>query len=148
MLATPRDGKYMEAIERLIGSPLKRIVLDGLAEAVKAQPARDSHHGERNRGRRGRSGRGSEHHHREHTPHKPAQHAASQPQQHAPEPHRKAEHKPQQQQASHAAKVQPQKAADRTPDAHQLPAFLLRPVPLPKSDKPAPAVRKKVPITA
>jgi len=148
-LATPRDGKYIEAIERLIGSPLKRIVLDGLSEAVKAQPARDSHHGDRNRGRRGRSGRGSEHHHREHTQHKPAQHAAAQPQQQATEPHRKSEHKPrQQQQASHAAKTQPQRPADRTPDAHQLPAFLLRPVPLPKSDKPAPAVRKKVPITA
>jgi superfamily II DNA/RNA helicase len=150
MLATPRDGKYMEAIERLIGSPLKRIVLDGLADAVNAQPARDSHHGERNRGRRGRSARGQqERHHREHTQHKPVQHAASQPQQPAPEPHRKAEHKAQpHQHTSHVAKAQPQKAADRTPDAHQLPAFLLRPVPLPKSDKPAPAVRKKVPITA
>ncbi|HEX3945851.1 MAG TPA: DEAD/DEAH box helicase [Rhizomicrobium sp.] len=151
MLATPRDGKYMEAIERLIGSPLKRIVLDGLAEAVKAQPARDSHHGERNRGRRGHAGRKNEQHHREHTQRKPVQHAASQPQQHAPEPHRKSEQKQQQQQqqqTSHVTKAQPQRPADRTPDAHQLPAFLLRPVPLPKSDKPAPAVRKKVPITA
>jgi superfamily II DNA/RNA helicase len=155
MLVTPRDGKYMDAIERLIGSPLKRIMLDGLAEAVKAQPARDSHHGDRNRGRRGRSSRGHEHHHREHSQ-KPAQHGASQPQPHAAEPHRKAEHKPQHQHAptqhrqhvSHAQKTHAPTPADRTADAHQLPAFLLRPVPLPKTDKPAPAARKKVPVTA
>jgi superfamily II DNA/RNA helicase len=150
MLVTPRDGKYIDAIEKLIGSPLKRMFLEGLAEAVKAQPARDSHQGDRTRGRRGRSGHGREHRHREHTQHKPVQHAAPQP--HAPDTHRAAEHKPQhqQKQASHApkAQAQSQKPADRTPDAHQLPAFLLRPVPLPKSDKPAPAVRKKVPVTA
>ncbi len=148
MLMTPRDGKYLDAIEKLIGAPLKRIFLEGLAEAVKAQPARDSHHGERQRGRRGRSGRGHEHHHREHVQHKPVQHAA--PQSHAPETHREQKPQPLQNRAPHAPKVQaqPQKPADRTPDAHQLPAFLLRPVPLPKSDKTAPAVRKKVPVTA
>ena len=148
MLMTPRDGKYLDAIEKLIGAPLKRIFLEGLAEAVKAQPARDSHHGERQRGRRGRSGRGHEHHHREHVQHKPVQHAA--PQSHAPETHREQKPQPLQNRAPHAPNVQPQpqKPADRTPDAHQLPAFLLRPVPLPKSDKTAPAVRKKVPVTA
>jgi superfamily II DNA/RNA helicase len=149
MLATPRDAKYMEAIERLIGSPLKRIAMDGLAEAVRAQPQRDSHsHSDRNRGRRG-SSRG-EHRHRERSQHQPAQHAAPQPQkpQHASEPHRNAEHKPQQQpRAQHTPKPQA-KAEERKPDALQLPAFLLRPVPLPKSDKPAAPVRKKLPITA
>ncbi|MFL6689822.1 MAG: DEAD/DEAH box helicase [Alphaproteobacteria bacterium] len=148
MLATPRDAKYMEAIERLIGSPLKRIAMDGLAEAVRAQPQRESHsHGDRNRGRRGPS-RG-EHRHRERSQQQP-QHAASQPQkQHqAPEPHRQPEQKPQQQpRAQHTPKRQA-KAEERKPDAMQLPAFLLRPVPLPKSDKPAAPVRKKVPITA
>jgi superfamily II DNA/RNA helicase len=150
MLVTPRDGKYMETIEKLIGSPLKRIALEGLAEAVQAQPARESHRGDRNRSRGGRSARGHEHHRREHTQHKPVQHADAQPHQHAPEPHPKAEHKPRPQKpsASHAPKPQQSKPADRTPDAHQLPAFLLRPVPLPKSDKPTSAVRKKVPVTA
>jgi superfamily II DNA/RNA helicase len=149
MLATPRDAKYMEAIERLIGSPLKRIAMDGLAEAVRAQPQRDSHsHGDRNRGRRG-SSRG-EHRHRERSQQQPAQHAAPQSQkpQHAPEPHRQPGQKQQQQpRAQHAPKPQA-KAEERKPDALQLPAFLLRPVPLPKSDKPAAPVRKKVPITA
>jgi superfamily II DNA/RNA helicase len=149
MLATPRDAKYMEAIERLIGSPLKRIAMDGLAEAVRAQPQRDSHsNSDRNRGRRG-SSRG-EHRHRERSQHQPAQHAAPQPQkpQPAAEPHRKPEQKPQQQpRAQHTPKPQT-KPDERKPDALQLPAFLLRPVPLPKSDKPAAPVRKKVPITA
>src|SRR4051794_40877412 len=148
MLATPRDAKYMEAIERLIGSPLKRIAMDGLAEAVRAQPQRESHsHGDRNRGRRGPS-RG-EHRHRERSQQQP-QPAASQPkkQHQAPEPHRQPEQKQQQQpRAQHTPKPQA-KAEERKPDAMQLPAFLLRPVPLPKSDKPAAPVRKKVPITA
>src|SRR5437763_4391213 len=56
MLVTPRDAKYMEAIERLVGKPIPRHTLDGLAEAVQARPA-DSHHRDRDRGRRGNSQR-------------------------------------------------------------------------------------------
>jgi hypothetical protein len=42
----------------------------------------------------------------------------------------------------------PKPQAERTSDAHQLPAFLLRPVPLPKAEKAASAPRKKAPVTA
>src|SRR4051794_4449619 len=58
MLVTPRDAKYMEAIERLIGSPLKRLTLDGLADAVKAQPQREHHSRDRERGGRRGHARG------------------------------------------------------------------------------------------
>jgi hypothetical protein len=73
----------------------------------------------------------------------------------APEP-RTAEHKP----VSHAPRrghappasapkqSAPKAQGERTSDAHQLPAFLLRPVPLPKAEKPAAAPRKKAPVTA
>src|SRR5205823_3336956 len=59
MLVTPRDAKYMEAIERLVGRPIARHHLEGLADAVHAQPARENNRREDNRSRRGSS-------HREH----------------------------------------------------------------------------------
>jgi superfamily II DNA/RNA helicase len=151
MLVTPRDAKYMEAIERLIGKPLARHTLEGLAEAVRAQPQREQSSRERGP-RRGRS-RG-EHHSRDRAPHKPVQFAASpapEPQA-APEPHRKPEphkHEQKPQRTARAHKPQASKpVAERQPDAAQLPAFLLRPVPLPKTEKPAATPRKKVPVTA
>jgi superfamily II DNA/RNA helicase len=145
MLVTPRDGKYMDAIERLIGKSLPRHHLEGLAEATRAQPSREPRGRERGR----RSGSHREHGQRDHAHHRPA-HADSKPQaQQQQQQHQqshKADRKPQPQQ--HAAPKAEAKAAERKPDALQLPAFLLRPVPLPKSDKPAPAVRKKVSVTA
>jgi hypothetical protein len=69
------------------------------------------------------------------------------PEPHSPEPPHKPEDKPQHR-AAQAPKPQANKPAERTPDAGQLPAFLLRPVPLPKTEKPAAAPRKKVPVTA
>ncbi|MBV8800704.1 MAG: DEAD/DEAH box helicase [Alphaproteobacteria bacterium] len=150
MLVTPRDAKYMEAIERLIGKPLPRHHLEGLAEQVRAQPQQEhSREHSRDRGRRGGSHR--EHGrrdqgHREHAQHRPASQAEAKSQA-VPQPPQT--YKPERKQHTHhgAPKAQSSKAAEREPDALQLPAFLLRPVPLPK-EKPATAPRKKVPVSA
>ncbi len=75
MLATGRDSKYVEAIEKLTGNALERRTLDGLAEAVQARPPGESRHGSSGgrgrdggrggeRGGRNRSGRDSKHHDR------------------------------------------------------------------------------------
>jgi hypothetical protein len=66
----------------------------------------------------------------------------------APEQPRKTEHKPQNARAQHRPAPAPKPQAEHQSDAQQLPAFLLRPVPLPKSEKPAAPPRKKVPVTA
>ncbi len=162
MLVTPRDAKYMEAIERLVGKPIPRHMLDGLAEAVQARPA-DSHHRDRDRGRRGgsqrdhgRSRKPAPHHHHasQHPAAKPVTMQAPEPQP-AREP-RAAEHKPVSHEPRRAPapsgpapeQSAPKPQAERTSDAHQLPAFLLRPVPLPKAETPVPAARKKAPVTA
>ncbi|HEY8698862.1 MAG TPA: DEAD/DEAH box helicase [Rhizomicrobium sp.] len=178
MLVTPRDGKYVEAIERLTGNKLVRRSLEGLADAVEARPheergGRDRHRDRGGRGHKPHSGR------REHNSHsgQAAQHPApahTQPhapvrhgQAHAPKPAPSHAHeakpqtahhgKPHGAQASHAPQQHKHKA-DAQPherdkqfrpqpqrsDAEKLPAFLLRPIPLPK-EKPAPAPRKKVP---
>jgi len=167
MLATSRDSKQVDAIEKLTGSKLARRTLDGLAEAVQARP-KDEHRGGRDRHRG--SGRDRQ---REHRPRPVADHGQrasmepmqSQPVQpreaiaetqpapqpkprheHAPKPRH--EHAPKQHpkppQEAHAHKEQHAhkerhahkdapnpESESRTPDAHQLPAFLLRPVKLP-----------------
>jgi hypothetical protein len=71
---------------------------------------------------------------------------APQQQQPAPEQPRNPEHKPQSTRAQHRAAPKPQ--TEHQSDAQQLPAFLLRPVPLPKTEKPVATPRKKVPVTA
>src|ERR1051326_2652623 len=184
MLVTPRDAKYVEAIERLTGNKLLRRSLEGLADAVEARP-----HEERGRDRHRSGGRHKPHsgrheHKGSHAPRAP-QHSHSS---HAPSPHHAQPHAPVQlgqAQApkpapSHAPEPRPQTAHHGKPhsapqphgshaqqhqhkadaqqrdrdnhsrpqapgsDAEKLPAFLLRPIPLPK-EKPAPAARKKVP---
>src|SRR6185312_15254012 len=58
MLITPRDGKYLEAIERLIGKKLDSSKLDGLQEASDARPPREDRGGrDRGKGGRGRNDR-------------------------------------------------------------------------------------------
>jgi superfamily II DNA/RNA helicase len=155
MLVTPRDAKYMEAIERLVGKPIARHHLEGLADAVRAQPAREHHHRDGNRSRRGGS-------HREHgrsrgTSHHSAPKPAALPETIPAAEPRKAEHKPHapEQRSTHApitttSQAKPKSTkpqAEPTVDSHQLPAFLLRPVPVPKSEKPPSASRKKTPVT-
>ncbi|HTQ12785.1 MAG TPA: DEAD/DEAH box helicase [Rhizomicrobium sp.] len=156
MLASSRDGKYVEAIEKLTGNTLVRRTLEGLAEAVEDRPREDRQGHGRGRDRRGGKGNGrdrlhgprpvKDHGHRaamEPAKSEPAPQAAA-PAPHTPKPHqeqpqhrqdRRRDHrpaKPQQHQPQHYA----QKPSEpKKPDAHQLPAFLMRPVKLP-ADKP------------
>jgi len=163
MLVTSRDAKYLDAIERLTGSKLERRSLDGLAEAVQSRPHDGHSHGNGHDRHRGGKDRHRErgHHPRPVKDHghrasmepmsAPAAAATSQapephhaPKQHHPKPAQHAKpHQPhgksQQAKQQHQLKAS-QPPAEKKPDAHQLPPFLLRPIPLPK-EKPAPAPR-------
>ncbi|HEY1961367.1 MAG TPA: DEAD/DEAH box helicase, partial [Rhizomicrobium sp.] len=151
MLVTPRDAKYMDAIERLVGKPIPRHLLEGLADAVRAQPARENHHRDGNRSRRGGSHREHGHSRGHHGAPKPAAQQDVKP---AAVESTKAEHKPTPERHTHAptpvkkqAKARPpMPESERKPDADQLPAFLLRPV-LPKGEKSSPGPRRKTPVT-
>jgi superfamily II DNA/RNA helicase len=165
MLVTPRDDKYVDAIQRLIGTKIPARTLEGLAEATEQRPPRDDRRGGRDRNR----GKGGGDRDRKRAypvkPHgqvasmepappasivqqaapQPAAHAAAQPQ-HAParQDHRRDHRaKPQSQQPQRAPKPAPKEDAQDT--RSQLPAFLLRPVKLPPApEKAAPRVRKKL----
>ena len=140
MLATSRDGHYIEAIEKLTKMTLSRRKLEGLAEATEARPPRDDRQGRQGRDRQ----RGHDRHHREHPvkPHgqvaamEPVKMGSPRPQeprpqqkQHQPRP----QQQPRQQQQPKPQKPQPPPRETRQPDTQQLPAFLLRPVVLPKA---------------
>jgi superfamily II DNA/RNA helicase len=167
MLVTPRDGKYVEAIERLIGKKLPMRTLEGLSEAVEARPARDDRRGGGG-GRDRNRGRGNDRDRKREYPVKPHGQVASMDpvapaavqsapvqqtpvQQHAPaqqqvrqdsrQDHRQRQNQPR----PNAPKPQKHQQDDDTRDTRsQLPAFLLRPVPLPKTpEKPAPRAKSK-----
>ena len=166
MLATSRDAKYVEAIEKLTKMSLIRRKLEGLAEASAARPPRDDRKG-RDRNGRDRK-RGSERDRRERPvkPHGqvaamepvkpiPAHQAPAQP---APRPQEVKKHQSQKQQAPRPPKVQQQQPKPpqqqqpkqhqprepKQPDIQQLPAFLLRPVILPKApEKPVRKIKKE-----
>jgi len=151
MLVTRTDGKYVEGIEKLIKTTIPRRKLEGLAEQVRERPAREDRGG-RDRGKR-RGDRGERRDRREH-PIKPHGQVASmeavkpveapvQPATPAPvTPERRPEpaqfarsNRPQQQ---HPRNLRPQQSQtprveSRPVDISQLPAFLLRPVKLPKA---------------
>ena len=172
MLATSRDFKQVADIEKLIGTKLDHRTLEGLAEAVQARPAgsdRPRNGRDRNGGRGGRNDRDRKQHNRPVADHghrasmEPTQQVAAapvaeaptqphveqqQPVQQQPQKHHRPrqdhrQNKPQKQQ--HAApKPQAQNKEPKVSDAHQLPAFLLRPVKLPPAEKPkAPAKPKQ-----
>ena len=172
MLVTPRDGKYVEAIERLIGKKLPTRTLEGLSEAVEARPARDDRRSgggrDRNRGGRGNE-RGDRKREYPVKPHgqvasmdpvapsavqsAPVQQAPAQPapvQQQARndnrQDHRQRQNQPRPNAQKPAGKPQQHQQDDDMRDTRsQLPAFLLRPVPLPKTpEKPAPRTKSKV----
>jgi len=146
MLATSRDGHYIEAIEKLTKMTLTRRRLEGLAEATEARPPRDDRQG---RDRHSRDGnRGRDRKHREHPVKPHGQVAAMEPvkmgQPRPQEPRQQTQPKPQQQQQQprppkqqqqqqRPPKPQQQPREQRQPDLEQLPAFLLRPVVLPKA---------------
>ncbi len=131
MLVTPRDAKFVDAIERLTKTPLARRALEGLAEAVQAQPDHDHRHRDGHRGkRRGRDSHRQRPHSGPHGHHKPQvqDHIAPAQKSRAPD--------------QHLATRAPEKQRTEAAGNHQLPAFLLRPVNLPKAaEKPS---RKKI----
>jgi superfamily II DNA/RNA helicase len=158
MLASPRDGKYVEAIEKLIGNTIPHRSLEGLAEATQARP-HDAHRDHKRGGRNGHGGRDKDRNRpvRDHG-HRAAQHAHEPVRQTPPVAEHHAEpqashvhqakpennHQPRAPKPDHHAKParkhlpKPQHQGEpKQPDAQQLPAFLLRPVNLPK-----PAVKK------
>ena len=163
-LATSRDAKYVEAVEKLIKTTLSRRTLDGLAEQVRERPPRE----DRGRDRRDRRGRDRR---REHPikphgqvasmePSRPAeQQAETRPQQEARPPRQQEQQRPRQQEQQHPRQQEQQRprqqqqrpqrpqqtSQPKPPDASQLPAFLLRPVNLPKAPEKKPAKAKTEP---
>jgi len=142
MLVCPGDGKYVEAVERLIKTSIPRRKLEGLAEQVR--PPREKHAHEERRGRNRRD------RHREHpvAPHgqvaamEPVRQAPARPVSAKPAPVKPVPAKPVQ--YAQEIRQRPQAAPESRPvDAQQLPAFLLRPVKLPKAPEKAPRAKKK-----
>ena len=158
MLATSRDGRSVDAIEKLIGRPIDKRVMEGIEVREDRQEGPRQGRDNRRRGTKDRP-RGPQPHSRPHA----ATHAAppvvpreaapvealapvpqTDVQQSAPQPHQprhqsRPAHKPQDQRR-HA---KPREAEPEVVDINRLPAFLLRPVNLPKVEKPArPAKRK------
>ena len=159
MLVTPGDGKYVDAIERLTKNSIPRRKLEGLAEQVRERPVRedrggrDGHH--RNKRDRRRGDRPIKPHGQVASmdpvrqpsqiemagaqfvppPPRPKQQLAR------PQQHEVAQRQAKQQQTAQQqpAQQQTKPLSARIPDAQQLPAFLLRPVNLPK---PAPKVTR------
>ena len=142
MLASRHDQKAVDAIEKLLGKPIDRRVMEGIE--VREEEARPR--GDRNRrdGKRERGGRDRDRRPRPVAVHgqvasmEPAVQAPApvqvapqpEPQQEMPRPHR--ERQPQRPQQ--ARQPQPQRPQGTKPDHSQLPAFLLRPVKLPKPE--------------
>jgi superfamily II DNA/RNA helicase len=152
MLVSPRDEKYVDAIQKLTGNKIPARTLEGLAEATQARPPREDRGSrDRNRGRsNSRDSRKGQHPVKPHglvasmEPTQviatPVQSVAAQPAQQQPSPVRhdhRQDHRSKQQKHPPKPQHQNQKPQrhqqeDDTRDARsQLPAFLLRPVKLP-----------------
>ncbi len=174
MLVTGADSKNVEAIEKLTKFLLPRRKLEGLAEQVRERPAREDRGRDRDRRRGGGKGRDRrEHPIKAHgqvasmEPARPVEHStepAPSPQTQQPraaKPHR-TDHRPDHRQKTQAVSkpdnkpepvhyaqgFKPRSEAPKSDptavDHSQLPAFLLRPVKLPKTPEKAPrAPRKK-----
>jgi superfamily II DNA/RNA helicase len=136
MLVNHRDEKCVAAIEKLIGQPIERRVMEGLPEE---EPQRErgprsergqgrGHGGDRSR-RRGSDSRPRAEHgeHRARVEHVPSVPAPAPGPAEAARPREERPAKPREHRAPHAA-VKPR---DVPRDVNELPAFLLRPVRLP-----------------
>jgi superfamily II DNA/RNA helicase len=148
MLATPRDTKSVEAIERLIGSPIPARVMEGIE--VREDP---------DRGRRGSHSkpRGTEH--RGHQPRRETQKAKSAPAkpETVPAPaalapiaevrHRHERQPERQPQQPRSSKPQPRRPEPEPVDPSHLPAFLMRPINLPKAE-PQPTRKRTTDVDA
>jgi superfamily II DNA/RNA helicase len=142
MLASGRDSKQVEAIERLIGLPIAKRVMENL----EVREDRPDHHNREPHRRNGRD-RNRSHDRRPHE-HKPTEvrAAAPLPQPKPPrhiEPPRHEQQAQRHQQKPQAAKPAPRHTEPERSDVNQLPAFLLRPINLPKTEKPAKPSKRK-----
>jgi len=150
MLATPRDEKQVDAIERLTKTKIPRQTMENLEVREDRKPRRDN---DRNRGRNDRNRKDKFRPDKFHDHVAPMEPAAAveqvsaavvqeAPVARAPEPRAEKKHEPRREQhrpplkkrepehrASHDRKND---ATPVKPEKHQLPAFLFRPVPLPK----------------
>jgi len=161
MLMTPRDTKYVEAIEKLIGKKFEARKLEGLNEAVQARPPRDDRAGRGGRGKQQRGGRNDRDKrsypvkpHGQVAPMAPAapvavasvvEQAAPPPPKQQPRHDNRQDHR---QKQTHQHQQRAPKIHEREPEPadirSQLPAFLLRPVKLPPTvEKPARAKKKE-----
>jgi superfamily II DNA/RNA helicase len=142
MLATPRDAKYVEVIEKLTGKPLaRRSMMDIEVREDQRRPAREDRGGrkprERGRGpakdRRDRRPPGGKYHDQvasmEPAEAKPDPAPAPRAEQPRPEPKPRHENRPAQGQRD---RQQPQRPSPV--DKSELPAFLFRPVPVRKPE--------------
>jgi superfamily II DNA/RNA helicase len=148
MLVSRADQKYVDAIERLTGIPIARRAMEGIEIREDLGSKR------RERGERGRDRTSKRGHDRRREPAVASPEAAPQQVAVPDEP------KPETQQTSRAKDKTPRRPSavknqavqqQRPPlpanvacteDAAQLPAFLLRPINLPKAEKPAPRTKK------
>jgi superfamily II DNA/RNA helicase len=124
-LATSTEKKYVDAIERLTGLTLPRRSVEGIE--VREGSERQEPRRRNERGRRGRSGHRSEH--SSHTDERKG---------HARPDHGRSHEKSAHQGEPPKAQAQPAQAplaekTDALPDGSRLPAFVFRPVPLPKN---------------
>jgi len=131
MLVTHRDEKNVAAIEKLIGQPIERRVMEGIPEET---PRRD--HGKPAHGRE-RNHRRDRHSRREGQVSQRQEHR--EPVVEPTEMPRRAEKSSERQQPRDKAPVKApiESQAPAANHHHQLPAFLLRPVVLPKPTKKA-----------
>jgi superfamily II DNA/RNA helicase len=139
MLVTHRDEKNVSAIEKLIGQPIERRVMEGLPEETPRPEQRKNAHGRERDHRRERYGRRDGHSSARHSQHhRPAAEKVEPPkaaETASPERHQPRENK--------RPEVRGAEAATPAQTHHsQLPAFLLRPVPLPKPARKAAAAQE------
>jgi superfamily II DNA/RNA helicase len=154
MLATPRDAKYVEIIEKLTGKPLgRRSMMD-----IEVREEHRPHRGDRHGGKGGRDrGRGRDGKHRDRRPlggkfhdhvasmepaevsatpvqsEMPAAKPADKPQHSPREGSHKPRHEPREKRGSQRHHNQ-QAAQPAAVDKSELPAFLFRPVPVRKPE--------------
>jgi superfamily II DNA/RNA helicase len=176
MLASPRDQKYVDFIEKLTGNKLARSSMMDIEVREESRPRRDDRGGrgrDRNRGRDGkhrdrRPPDGKYHDHvaameptqasdapvQAEAPQQPREprsqeHRPREPRPHEQRPREQGEQHPREQRREHQEKRPREHRSQRhhneeaarpeKVDKSQLPAFLLRPVPIAKAPKPEPA---------
>jgi superfamily II DNA/RNA helicase len=149
-LASGSDAKYVDAIERLTGKPLPRRKIEGIEIREDRGPRRDDRRDRNNRNKKDRYRDRPIKAHGQVASMEPTAPVAVAAPVEAPrpvqvqqpvEPQRPSAPKPQhqprgQRQAKPAQPQQQQQPKPDGPDGSRLPAFLFRPVPLPKAEKP------------